>query len=161
MKKNIFLSILLIGNITLSCDGNARAAVKSELEKSKITNSTQIQSKYSFRYERYALTQFNYNDFSWKFLEEYEETGEITIIGSEKKLIIEMPDMGKELFIITEIQKNENGFIALTDKKIILILAIDYNRIAMGEEGSDIFAMFIFKDVDRENINKELLKMME
>ena len=130
------------------------------LEKTSSHISNRNSSEFTFRYDRYALTQFNFSDFSWKFLEEYEEFGDITIIGDEKKLIIDIPSKGKELFHITKIQKNENGFIASTDNKFILIFANDYNRIAIGKEGSNLFSMFIFKDIDRENINKELLKMI-
>jgi hypothetical protein len=151
MRKLIFLSFLIIGIITISCVENRRKDMKEDSDKN---------SGVTFEYERFALTKFNPNDFSWKFLEEYEESGEIIINALDKSVILNNPKKGKEKFKITKIQKQENGFIASTDKDNIFIIAIDYNRIAIGSVGSDIFGMFIFKDEDREKINNEFMKML-
>lgn len=159
MKKEYFLYLLIFGYFYLVSSTITVNPAQNENRKTHVTYSQQNQTGFTFEYVKYALTQLNSNDFSWKFLKEFDESGDITIIGDEKKIIFELPGKGKELFIIEKIQKNENGFIASTNKNNILIFAIDYNRIAFGEEGSNIFAMFIFKDYDRENINRELLKM--
>jgi hypothetical protein len=133
--------------------------VKGKFNKTSLSNVISKQIGLLVKYEKYAKTQFNPYDFSWKFIEEYDKSGDIFIISSSKEVIVNNPEKDKEHYKIREIQKGENGFIALTDNKNIIIFAIDYNRIAIGSEGSDIFSMYIFKDVDREIINKELLKI--
>lgn len=161
MKKQVLLSVILIGIVSiLISNTKTKLNAKSEVKKAQISNLTLVQPLFTFSYHKYALTKFNIKDFSWKFLQEFNDTGEITLIGDEKKLIIGMPGKGKELFVITEIKKFESGFIATTDKNFMIIFSVDYNRIAMGEEGSDIFVMFIFYDADREKINNELIKMV-
>lgn len=143
--KNLFL-LISISIILFSC-------VNRKEDKSS-------QKGLTITYERFAMTKLNPNDFSWKFLEEYEETGEIIINSLDKSVILNNPKKGKEKFIITKIQKQENGFIATTEKDNLFIIAIDYNRIAIGSIGSDIFGMFIFKDEDSEKINNEFMKML-
>jgi len=152
--KNIFL-LISISIILTSCGNNPQNVVKS-----LIKEDTSIYKGITIIYERFARTKFNPIDFSWKFLEEYEETGRIFINALDKSVILDYPKKGKEHFKITKIQKQENGFIATTDKDNVFIIAVDYNRIAIGSIGCDIFIMFIFKDEDREIINNEFMKML-
>lgn len=152
--------ILALGFFIFSCVDNSRKIIKEKPDKSSVIDILPNQVGLSFIYERYAITQLNPNDFSWKFIEEYDESGKFIIIAEEKKFILNNPNEPKKLFKISTIHKGENGFIAITDLKNIIIFATDYNRIAVGHEGSLVFKMYIFKDKDREKINIELQKMI-
>jgi hypothetical protein len=156
MSKLNLLTFLLIGVFTISCVDNPRKIIKEELDKSSLTKVNDIK----ITYERFAITQLNSNDFSWKFLEEYKELGTITFNSEDKMISIDSPKLARIIFKINKIQKSERGYIATANKNNIIIIAIEYNRIAIGIEEKDIFSMFIFKDEDREKINNSLLKML-
>lgn len=114
----------------------------------------------TFEYERWAKTKLNYSDISWRFLNEYDESGEFTLNGKEKKFIISDSKSGKRAYNITMLKKEDSGYLAFANTNNVILFSVDYDRIAIGYLENDLFDMYIFKDEDRNNIKKELLKMM-
>ncbi len=112
-------------------------------------------SGFKFTYNKFAYTELNPTDFSWKFLKEFDKQGYFVLNVKQKTLVISN-DEGDELFKFKQIERNENGYISVTEKNNVLIITPDYNRIAIGKTNSNRFMMFILQDKDMIKLAQEL-----
>ena len=144
--KNLILVVFALVSISL---------VFNSCQNKKERKEQYENSGFKFTYNKFAYTELNPTDFSWKFLKEFDKQGYFVLNAKQKTLVISN-DEGDELFKLKKVEANENGFISITDKNNILIITPDYNRIAIGKTNSNRFMMFILHDKDMEKLIEEL-----
>jgi len=139
---------------------DTKSQIHSELSHSNVTkyNNLNSENNIDFNYKSFSNSKLNPVDFSWKVIKEYKQSGSFRLNSITSTLILTDNENTQYHYKINKIQNAENGFIAFTESKHIIIFAIGYNRISIGKENSDLFNVFIIKDKDILEIRRILNK---